>query len=318
MKYVVTGAAGFIGTHLVDSLLAEDHEVIAVDNFDDYYSGKMRFLEPHMKDKNFQLLTASVLEQDLMTKTFHGADAVVHLAAQAGVRASIENPMKAHTVNGTGTLSMLLAAKDAGVKRVVNSSSSSVYGDAKSLPAKEDTQLNPISPYAASKLVAEHYTKQFHDIYGLDTISLRYFTVYGPRQRPDMAIRIFTEHALRGKKPPIFGTGEYSRDFTFISDIIRAIRLSIDCPNPKGRPVNIGSGNPVTVNHIAFRILELCGRKDLGLEYLPPKAGDVAHTWGDISLAKELLGWNPSINIEEGLGLFVKWYKENIMDGTKP
>jgi len=306
----VTGAAGFIGSTLTDLLLSEGHEVVAVDNFDDYYSGKMRFLTPHLESPSFRLLETDILDLDALRQSFEDADVVFHLAAQAGVRISVKDPMRSHHANTTGTLNVLLAARDEGVKRVVSSSSSSVYGNAVRLPARETDPAVPISPYAASKLAAEYYCSLFYQLYGLESVSLRYFTVYGPRQRPDMAIRIFTDRALDGKRPQIFGDGEQTRDFTFISDVVSAIRRCADCPDPKGEPLNICSGSTVSVNEVVGSILKAVGREDLEPEYLPPQPGDVDHTWGDNSKAGSLLDWQPKVSIDEGLLRFVRWYKE--------
>jgi UDP-glucose 4-epimerase len=309
MRVAVTGAAGFIGSTLTDRLLQQGNEVVAVDNFDDYYSGKMRFLEPHMDDPLFQLCKVDILDRAALEKCFEDVEIVFHLAAQAGVRISVKDPMRSHQANSTGTLSVLLAAKEKKVRRVVSSSSSSVYGNAKRLPVTESDVLVPVSPYAASKLAAEDYCRLFHDLYGLQTVSLRYFTVYGPRQRPDMAIRIFTDRALKGLRPQIFGDGEQTRDFTYVDDVVDAIVRCASCPDPKGMSLNICSGRTVTVNQVVRQILKVTGRGDLVPEYLSPQPGDVDHTWGDNSRARQLLGWEPKVTIEEGISNFVEWYR---------
>ncbi len=310
MRAVVTGAAGFIGSSLADLLLMEGHEVVAVDNFDDYYSGKMRFLGRHLGSEAFRLREIDILDLDALRHSFEGADVVFHLAAQAGVRVSVRDPLRSHHVNTTGTLNVLLAARDGGVKRVISSSSSSVYGNAVRLPVREEDRTVPISPYAVSKLAAEHYCSLFYQLYGLESISLRYFTVYGPRQRPDMSIRIFTDRALDGKRPQVFGDGEQTRDFVFITDVVDAIRRCADCPDLRGGPLNVCSGFTVSINRVVSSILKEVGREDLEPEYLPPQPGDVGHTWGDNSKAKRLLGWEPQVNIDEGLRRFVDWYRK--------
>ena len=311
MKVALTGAAGFIGSTLADRLLQEGHHVVAIDNFDDYYSGKMRFLEPHLGKASFELHRSSILDQAEMARLFQGVEVVYHLAAQAGVRISVKDPMRSHQANATGTLSVLLAAKEAGVRRVVSSSSSSVYGNARKLPVSEADQAIPVSPYAASKLSAEMYCRLFYELYGLQSVSLRYFTVYGPRQRPDMAIRIFTDRALKGLRPQIFGDGEQTRDFTYIDDVVDAVYRCGSCPDPKGEPLNICSGRTVTVNHVVREILKATKRTDLEPEHLGTQQGDVDHTWGDNRKARELLGWQPKVTIEEGIARFVSWYEEN-------
>ena len=310
MKTIITGAAGFIGSTLVDRLLAEGHEVVAIDNFDDYYAGKMRFLEHHLNNANFTLHRIDILDLDALKRSFEGGDVVFHLAAQAGVRFSVENPLKVHNVNTTGTLNVLIAARDANVDKVVNSSSSSVYGNSKRLPVSEDAPLCPVSPYAVSKLAAEIYCRQFFDLYGLPSISLRYFTVYGPRQRPDMAIRIFTDRALSGLRPQILGDGKQTRDFTFVHDVVDAIYRSAYLKDLKGTTLNICSGRAIPILEVVSAVLKATGRDDLEPEFMPRQQGDVDHTWGDNSKARNLLGWSPRTEIAEGLKSFVDWYEE--------
>ncbi|MFP4196513.1 MAG: GDP-mannose 4,6-dehydratase [Methanomassiliicoccales archaeon] len=306
MRVAVTGAAGFIGSSLVDRLLEEGHEVVGVDNFDDYYSGKMRFLRPHLERDDFALERVDILDRVELGRALEGCDPIFHLAAQAGVRASVQDPMKSHRVNVEGTLNVLQAARDLGANRVINSSSSSVYGEAKRLPVEEEDRLSPVSPYATSKMSAELYCDLFHRLYGLETISLRYFTVYGPRQRPDMAIRIFVDQVLRGERPGIFGDGEQTRDFTYIGDVVDAILLA----GKRGvtGPLNICGGSNVSINRLVSMILRILGREDLRPRYLPAQAGDVSHTWGDNTRARRSLGWSPEVHLEKGLRAFVDWY----------
>jgi len=311
MKAIVTGAAGFIGSTLVDKLLGEGNEVVAVDNFDDYYAGKMKFLEPHLSHKDFKLHRIDILDLELLKRSFEGGDIVFHLAAQAGVRFSVANPLKVHNVNTTGTLNVLIAARDKGIAKVVNSSSSSVYGNATHLPVKEDDAPSPVSPYAVSKLAAEIYCRLFFELYGLPSVSLRYFTVYGPRQRPDMAIRIFTDRALRGLRPQIFGDGEQTRDFTFVHDAVDAIYRCTHLKNMDGSAMNICSGRTISVNKVVSAVLKATGREDLKPEYMPHQQGDVDHTWGDNAKARKQLGWEPRTDMNEALKKFVEWYVEN-------
>ena len=309
MRVIITGAAGFIGSNLTEQLLSEGHQVVGVDNFDDYYSGKTMFLERSLDDPNFSLVRGDILDLELMKRTIRGADVVVHMAAQAGVRFSVKDPLKSHTVNCIGTMNVLLASRDGGVKRVVNSSSSSVYGNIGHRSVAEDDPLRPVSPYATSKLAAEIYCRQFYELYGLDTVSLRYFTVYGPRQRPDMAIRIFTERILKGLPPQIFGDGEQSRDFTYISDVVAAIRSAMTAPDLKGAAINICGGKPITVNRLVQELQDVCGRRDLDPVYLDAQPGDVDHTWGDPALAMKLLRWKARTSTREGLRRYVEWYR---------
>lgn len=311
MKVVITGAAGFIGSNLTELLLSKGHEVVGVDNFDDYYTGKAAFLEKSSGNPAFSLIEADILDLEHMKGIISGADAVVHMAAQAGVRSSVKDPLRSHMVNVVGTMNVLLASLEGGVRRVVNSSSSSVYGNAERYPVSETDPTRPVSPYATSKLAAEIYCKQFHELYGLDTVSLRYFTVYGPRQRPDMAIRIFTQQILAGQPPRIFGDGEQTRDFTYISDVVAGIEAALKAPALKGAALNISGGRTVTVNELVRSLLRICGREDLRPVHLPAQPGDVDHTWGDPSSAEELLGWQARVGIEEGLRKYVDWYRSN-------
>ena len=309
MKAVVTGGAGFIGSTLVDRLLEGDNEVVAVDNLEDRDSENKRFLLPHIGKNGFRLDEVSVLDLNGLRQSVAGADVIFHLAMQAdaGLGTGPVNPQMANT---TGTLNVLLAAKNAGVRRVISSSSSMVYGHARSLPLKETDPTVPVSPYGASQLAAEVYCRLFHDLYGLQSVSLRFFTVYGPRQRPDAAISVFTGRALSGQRPQIQGEGSQTGDFTFISDVVEAIRLCADCPDPRGRPLNICSGESTSTNQMVRRIMEAAGRTDLEPEYLPPRQGVAEQIWGDNTRSKELLGWEPKVPMEKGLVEFVEWYKK--------
>jgi UDP-glucose 4-epimerase len=305
MRAVVTGAAGFIGSTLTDLLLAEGHEVIGVDNFDDYYSGKMRFLSRHLENKDFKLMEVDILDLDSLRQSFEDADVVFHLAAQAGVRISVKDPLRSHHANTTGTLNVLLAA-GRGREAVVSSSTSSVYGNAVRLPARE-TDPRSRYPYAASKLAAEYYCTLFYRLYGLQ----RCRSVTSPcttKQRPDMAIRIFTDRPWTGCGRRYRRRGA-DQGLHLITDVVDAIRRCADCPDPKGEPLNICSGSTVSVNQVVSSILRAVGREDLRPEYLPPQPGDVDHTWGDNSKARELLGWQPKVKIDEGLSRFVDWYR---------
>ena len=235
MKAVVTGGAGFIGSMLVDRLLDEGNEVVAVDNFDDHYSNKMQFLRPQIGKENFRLDNVSILDVNNLRKSVEGADVVFHLAAKTG--AAGDDPAKVQMANATGTLNILLASKNAGVRRVVSASSSSVYGDAGTVPAKETDRTAPTSPCAASKLAAEEYCRLFSEMYGMRSMSACvFFTVYGPRQRPDSTIRALIERALDGKRPQIYGDGSQTRDVSFISDVVEAVCRCADCPTPRAGP----------------------------------------------------------------------------------
>ncbi len=233
-------------------------------------------------------------------------DYVFHNAAQAGVRASVENPLKTHEVNATGTLNLLEAAADSGVRKVINASSSSVYGKVSYLPFDEDHPNVPVSPYGASKLVAEHYCRVFSELHGLETVSLRYFTVFGPRMRPDLAINIFTGKALNNEPIEVFGDGEKTRDFTFIDNIIDANLRAIE----RGSGVyNIGGGERISINELAKRIVAIVGSESK-IIYSDSVKGDAEHTWSDVSKARRDIGYEPGIGLDQGLERYVEWYIE--------
>ena len=307
MKYLVTGGAGFIGSHLCERLL-ENGEVVCLDNFDPYYSpqAKRKNIEPLIKHPDFELVEGNILDRELLSRLFADMDYVFHNAAQAGVRASVENPLKTHEVNATGTLNLLKAAADSGVRKVINASSSSVYGKVSYLPFDEDHPNVPVSPYGASKLVAEHYCRVFSELHGLETVSLRYFTVFGPRMRPDLAINIFTGKALNNEPIEVFGDGEKTRDFTFIDNIIDANLRAIE----RGSGVyNIGGGERISINELAKRIVAIVGGESK-IIYSDSVKGDAEHTWSDVSKARRDIGYEPGIGLDQGLERYVEWYIE--------
>ena len=305
MKYVVTGGAGFIGSHLCERLL-EKGEVVCLDNFDPYYNPqtKRENIEPLIEHPDFELVEGSILDKKLLHRVFEGVDYVFHNAAQAGVRVSVEDPTKTHEVNATGTLNVLKAAEDSGVRKVINASSSSVYGKVSYLPFDEVHPNVPISPYGASKLVAEHYCRVFSELHDLETASLRYFTVFGPRMRPDLAINIFTGKALNNEPIEIFGDGQKTRDFTFIDNIVDANLRAME----RGSGVyNIGGGERVSINELTEKIVGIVGSES-GIFYSEPVKGDAEHTWSDVSKARRELGYEPEVGLDEGLRRYVQWY----------
>jgi len=295
MKVLVTGGAGFIGSHICKSLLKGGHSVTCIDNFDPYY-------DPGYKRENIagldlELVEGDILNYDKLKKLCVDVDYVYHEAAQAGVRASVEDPIKPHRVNTEGTLNVLRAAVKTGVKKVISASSSSVYGTVKYLPFDENHPNNPRSPYGVSKLAAEYYCNVFTELYGIKTVNLRYFTVYGPRMRPDLAISIFTRSALANEPIEIFGDGSKTRDFTYIDDIVSANMALME----KGEGTyNIGAGNRISVNELAQTIIDLTN-SDSKIIFTEDKLGDVEHTWANIEKAKNELSWEPKIDIKEGL-----------------
>ncbi len=306
MRVLVTGGAGFIGNHLCERALKEGYEVICLDNFDPYYDPNLKRenVKPFLRNEKFKLVEGDIQDQRLIQEVINqGIDYVFHYAAQAGVRVSVENPMKAHEVNATGTLNILRACLDSNVKKIINASSSSVYGEIAYLPFDEAHPNAPTSPYGVSKLMAEHYCRVFSQIYGLKVTSLRLFTVYGPRMRPDLAISIFVTRALKNEPIEIFGDGSKTRDFTYIDDAVEANLLAMK--KGDGEAYNIGSGNRISVLELARMVIELTGSRS-AINYTELQKGDAEHTWADISKAGEKLGWSPKTKLEQGLQRFIE------------
>jgi UDP-glucose 4-epimerase len=310
-KIVITGGAGFIGSHLAENLAQENHEVIIVDNLDKYYSPelKKKNIELVLKNGNVTFVQSDICHLKKLKEIIDkSVDYVFHEAAQPGVRISVENPFKPNNVNVVGTLNVLQASLEAGVKKVINASSSSVYGKVEYLPFDEIHPTQPISPYGVSKLAAEHYCRVFYEVYGLSTISLRYFTVYGPRMRPDLAINIFTRNLLNNEAITIFGDGNQTRDFTYIDDIVKVNMKLLGTNKADGRVLNIGSANRISVNNLAEHLMKIIDTK-CKIIYDDVQKGDAMHTLADVNLLKELIEYVPLINIEKGLAKYVDWYK---------
>lgn len=306
-KIIVTGGAGFIGSHIGERCAKEGHEVVLIDNLDDYYSLQLKKenIECVLKSGKASFVHGDITDLGLLRKVIDkDVDFVYHEAAQAGVRISVENPFKPNEVNVRGTLNVLQASLEADVDRLINASSSSVYGRVEYLPFDEKHPTQPVSPYGVSKLAAEHYCRVFYDVYSLPTVSLRYFTVYGPRMRPDLAISIFTRKMFKNETITIFGDGTQTRDFTYIDDIVQANKKLLDICKADGKVMNIGSGNRISVNDLAMNLKEIIGGSS-ELIYAELQKGDAQHTLADVSLAKELLGYESCINIHEGLRKFI-------------
>jgi len=298
-RVIVTGGAGFIGSHLTEELVRRGYQVIILDNLS---KGRMSNIEPVLKNGSAEFVQGDITNLPLLRKLFSGADYVFHQAAIPSVPFSIKSPITSHNANINGTLNVLLAAKDKGVKKVVYASSSSVYGDSPTLPKVEDMIPNPLSPYAVTKLTGEYYCKVFQDIYGFDTVSLRYFNVYGPRQDPNSpyaaVISLFINNALAGKSPIIFGNGEQSRDFTFVKDVAEANILAAE-RNATGI-FNLGSSQRVTINRLAQLVFKLVGNSTIEPVYKDSRPGDIMHSLADISKARTF-GYYPKYNLEAGL-----------------
>ena len=313
---LVTGGAGFIGSHVAQRLLEDGHRVVTLDVLDSYYdpSIKRRNLQRcrNVGDDRFAFVEGSITDERSVRNVIssHDVDVIYHEAAQAGVRTSVENPHKPHEINTTGLLTLLEAAEEYGVDRFVNASSSSVYGDAGTLPYSEDDRTRPQSPYGVTKLTGEHYCRVWTEVFDVPTVSLRYFTVYGPRMRPNMAITNFTSRCLNGEPMVIYGDGRQSRDFTHVSDVVDANVALLDTAAADGEVLNVGSTGNITVVELAEHVAEAAGAA-FELEYTQPRAGDARHTHADVSKARELIGYEPSTSIRDGVSEFVEWYRKN-------
>lgn len=314
--YLVTGGAGFIGSHLIDYLLNEGHKVITVDNFNNYYDPRIkeRNVIEHLKNDNYTLVRNDIRDFEAMKEIFvdSNIDTVVHLAAMAGVRPSIEDPILYQEVNGRGTQNILELCKEFNVKKIVLASSSSVYGNNKVVPFSETDVVDfAISPYAATKKANEVMGHVYHKLYDMNMIFLRFFTVYGPRQRPDLAIHKFTKLISNGEFIPFYGDGTTSRDYTFIDDIIDGVVKSIryvENEEDVYEVFNLGESEPINLSTMVETIgnaLELEVKKNV----MPMQPGDVNHTYANITKAKEMLGYNPHTSFEDGIQKFVEWYK---------
>lgn len=302
---LITGVAGFIGSSLADDLLKKNYSVIGIDNFNDYYDPKIKAqnIEWALKNPNFTLFKADICNQKEMHHIFlnRRIDAIVHLAARAGVRPSLEQPLLYEQTNCLGTNTILEEAKRNGIKKLVLASSSSVYGNNKSVPFKETDDVSfAISPYAATKKANEIMAHVYHSVYGMSIVMLRFFTVYGPRQRPDLAINKFVQKISRGEPIDFYGNGETYRDYTYISDIVNGIEKSLEYLN--GNPnvyeiINLGSNNPITLAKMVETIEKELGKK-ARINRLPMQPGDVDGTYASIDKARKLLGYSPKVSLD--------------------
>ncbi len=311
-KVLITGAAGFIGSHLCERLLGEGLEVVGIDNFDDFYDPKIkhRNISTCLNNKNFQLIEADIRDKAAMDKAVAGIEIIVHLAAKAGVRPSIAEPLLYNDVNINGTMVLLEAANKHKVGKFIFASSSSVYGNNKKVPFSEDDNVDfPISPYAATKKACELICHTYHHLYEIGITCLRFFTVYGPRQRPDLAIHKFSRLIEQEKPIPVYGDGSMMRDFTYIDDIIEGIIASMN--KCEGFNIyNLGESQPVTVNDLISAIEKALDKKAIR-EYLPLQPGDVNRTFADVAKAVRELGYNPSTPITDGLAKFTSWLRQD-------
>jgi UDP-glucuronate 4-epimerase len=314
--YLITGGAGFIGNHLVRALLNDkDLRITIIDNFDPFYSRQIKLLntdgfEKHLQitvfDRDIETLSSSELQKILPQKV----DVIIHLAAKAGVRPSINNPLAYQHTNILGTQMLLDFAKETGVKQFIFASSSSVYGVNKNLPWKEDELLQPISPYAMTKLAGEMAGHVFSKLYGIRFIALRFFTVYGPSQRPDLAIHKFVKAILNDQAITMYGDGSTSRDYTYVDDIIKGVLSAINYDQSLFEIINLGNNYAVSLKELVTNIEDIMGKKAT-IEQQPEQAGDVPRTFADVSKAKQLLEYHPTTQLKDGLKNFYDWFLEN-------
>ena len=314
---LVTGGAGFIGSHLVDKLLAAGHRVTVMDNFNDFYDPaiKRANIVPHLESKDYRLVEGDTRDRELVNRCYAegGFDEVIHLAAMAGVRPSLEKPVLYQEVNLIGTMNLLEAAREHAIKKFLFASSSSVYGNNDKVPFSEtDPVDHPISPYASTKKSGELMAYTYHHLYGFPMACLRFFTVYGPRQRPEMAIHLFTDRISRGEPIQMFGEGKSRRDYTFIDDIIDGI-LRCREANFAYEVFNLGRSDTVELAELIGKIERLLGKKAI-IERKPNQPGDVKQTFADTTKARDMLGYNPRVSIDLGLEKFIDWYTNKRRD----
>jgi UDP-glucose 4-epimerase len=308
-KILVAGGAGFIGSHIVDKLIETDAEVTVLDSLD---TGRMENIDQHKRNKNFHFVKGDVRSFKLVKKLVNNADAVFNLAAAVSVPRSVENPLLVNDVNVKGTLNLLKASLDSGVRRFIQASSASVYGDAEKLPVREDLAPRPLSPYAVSKLAAENYAIVFNQVYGLETVCLRFFNVYGPRQAYNPysgVITIFINELLRNRPPKIFGDGKQTRDFVYVEDVVSANMLALTKRSAIGETFNISTGKATTLNKLVQVLQKIINKKNLKPVYNEPRWGDIRHSCACIEKARTLLGYEPMFSLEKGLKELVKGYK---------
>lgn len=309
-KVLVTGGAGFIGSHLTEALLRAGHQVRVLDNLS---TGKRENLVFEEAYPFLEMIEGDICDLKICQEVMEGIEYVFHQAALPSVQRSVEDPMSSNEANIAGTLNILIAARDSGVKRVIYAASSSAYGDTPSLPKKEEMSPHPLSPYALQKLVGEQYCRLFYQLYGLETISLRYFNIFGPKQDPNSiysaVIPRFIDALVSGRPPTIYGDGEQSRDFTYIENVVHANLLAMDAERTQGEVVNIACGRRVSLNQL-LRILQDIIGSHIPPLYEEPRKGEPRHSLADIGRAREVLNYSPRVGIEEGLRRTVEYFKK--------
>lgn len=311
MNILITGGAGFIGSTLADKLLEKNNKIVVIDNFNDYYSPKLKEknIKHNLDNKNYKLYRGDICDKNLLSKIFeeNKIDVVVHIAASAGVRPSIENPSSYVKNNIEGTVNILEVMKRKNVKKIVFASSSSIYGNCKEEIFSEDLKVSePISPYAASKSACEQFLYTYSKLFDIQVVALRFFTVFGPRQRPDLAIRKFIDLIKENKPIPVYGDGTTIRDYTYVDDIVDGIIGAINYNDTPYEIINLGGGAPVSLNEMISTIEKVLNKKAT-IEHLPMQLGDVNKTAADITKAKKLLNYNPKTSFKEGIIKFIEW-----------
>ncbi|MCG3160577.1 MAG: UDP-N-acetylglucosamine 4-epimerase [Acidobacteria bacterium] len=312
-QFLVTGGAGFIGSHLVDRLLAQNPaRVVVIDNFDEFYDPQIKRanIAAHLNNQAYRLVEADIRDYAALKQIFSEQhfDAIIHLAAKAGVRPSVSDPRTYTEVNINGTMNLLDLAERNGIKKFIFGSSSSVYGPAAIPPFKEDAPLAPISPYAATKASGELLAHTYSHLYGMQIVCLRFFTVYGARQRPDLAIHKFARLISSRSPIQVYGDGGAERDFTYINDILQGVLAAIEYDSTPFEIINLGESQTITVNRMIELLEEALGQKAI-IEYRSPQPGDMPRTHADISKARALLGYQPATPIEAGIKKFAEWFK---------
>jgi len=307
-KILVAGGAGFIGSHIVDDLLETDAEVLVLDNL---YTGRRENIAPHKQNNNFHFIKGDNRNLKLVKNLVRNVDAVLNEAAVVSVPRSVENPLLANDVNVKGTLNLLKASLDSDVKRFIQASSASVYGDTKTLPLNENMASKPLSPYAVSELAADNYAQVFYNVYGLETVCLRYFNVYGPRQTysPYSGVTtIFLNQLQRNEQPTILGNGKQTRDFVYVEDVVSANMLALKKKDAVGEVFNIATGVATTVNQLVETLQQILGKTNLKPIYGEPRRGGIQHSYASIEKARKILGYEPTFTLEKGLKKLVEWY----------